>query len=204
VLFVAALWAYTSHSKQDGNMADLYSPKRATDILGISPSALRIYTDRYKSKLSTEATSTPRKFTEMDLRTLAFVVASTKEGKTHEQVLAAWEEFDNFEWEPPEVPIDAAGDASTALVPVAQLQAAQALMLDAQRREQEAIVRAEAQARELREQAQQRERELLDQVHRLQREMGKAEGKIESLEAQLRLPALPERSKSWWVRLFGG
>jgi hypothetical protein len=56
-------------------------------------------------------------------------------------------------------------------------------MLDAQRREQEAIARAEAQARELREQAQQRERELLAHVHRLQREMGKAEGKIESLEA---------------------
>jgi DNA-binding transcriptional MerR regulator len=133
-------------------MATLYTPKRVTDILGISQSALRIYTDRYAVHLSTEATSIPRKFTEADLRTLGFVVASTKEGKTHEQVLATWgEEFDSFEWEPPESTTEAAGEASTALVPVAALQAAQALMLDAQRREQET-----------REQALQRERELLE------------------------------------------
>jgi DNA-binding transcriptional MerR regulator len=192
---VAALWAYTAHSKQDGNMADLYTPKRATDILGISPSALRIYTDRYKTKLSTEATSTPRKFTEMDLRTLAFVVASTKEGKTHEQVLAAWKEFDSFEWEPPEAPVDAAGDTSTALVPIAQLQAAQALMLDAQRREQEAI---------------ERERELQERINQLQRELGKVEGALGKTESELAaLKAMqqatpPERSRSWWARLLGG
>jgi hypothetical protein len=33
---------------------------------------------------------------------LAPVVASTKEGKTHQQVTDAWLEFDSFEWEPPE------------------------------------------------------------------------------------------------------
>jgi hypothetical protein len=131
----------------------------------------------------------------MDLHTLAFVVASTKEGKTHEQVLSAWEEFDNFEWDLPESTTEATGDTSTALVPMAALQAAQALMIDAQRREQEA-----------REQAQQRERELLAQVNQLQRELGKAEGKIEALQTvqqkQQEHPQQPQ-SRSWWTRLLG-
>ncbi len=178
-------------------MPTLYTPKRVTDILEISPSALRIYVEKYKTKLSTEATSTPRKFTEMDLRTLAFVVASTKEGKTHEQVLLAWEEFDSFEWEPPETTAEPTGDTSTALVPMAALQAAQALMIDAQRREQEA-----------REQAQQRERELLDQVNQLQRELGKAEGRVEALQTvQQRQQEQPQKQQlqpqSWWARLTG-
>jgi DNA repair exonuclease SbcCD ATPase subunit len=76
-------------------------------------------------------------------------------------------------------------------------------MMDAQRREQESIVRAEEQTQRLREQAQQRERELLDQVNQLQRELGKAEGKIETLEAT-RQTAPPERNRSWWSRIFGG
>jgi hypothetical protein len=75
-------------------------------------------------------------------------------------------------------------------------------MIDAQRREQEAIACSEEQTRQLREQALQRERELLEQLHRLQREMGQAEGKIESLEAQLKQPV--QRPRSWWARMFGG
>jgi hypothetical protein len=71
--------------------------------------------------------------------------------------------------------------ANTALVPVAQLQAAQALMLDAQQRE-----------RELRDQLQQREREL----QQLQRELGKVEGELGAIKAQ--------RPRSWWAKLFGG
>ena len=166
-------------------MAMLYTPKQVTDMLGISASALRIYTDRYARHLSTEATSTPRKFTEADLHTLAYVVASTKEGRTHDQVLASWaDEFDSFEWEPPETPTGNAGDTSTPLVPIAQLQATQALMLDAQRREEEA-----------RAQLQQRERELQERINQLERELGKAEGKIGALETQ--------KPKPWWARVFG-
>jgi len=179
-------------------MATLYTPKRVTALLGISASALRIYVDKYAEHLSTEATTTPRKFTEADLNALAFVVASTKEGKTHGEILAGWdEEYALFEWAPrgfpPQTPTEATGGEATALVPMAALQAAQALMLDAKRREEEA-----------REQAIARERELLDQLHQLQREMGKAEGKIESLEAQLQQPAPRRKSPAWWVRLFGG
>jgi DNA-binding transcriptional MerR regulator len=185
-------------------MATLYTPKQAADLLGISPSAVRLYTNTYARHLSTEATSNPRRLTDSDLRMIAYVVSKTSTGQAHERVLAhlateaGQQEYDAFEWDTP----DTSQEANTALVPVAQLQAAQALMLDAQRREQEAIERAETHARELREQAQRRERELLDQVNRLQREMGKAEGKIESLEAQLQQPA--PRPQSWWARLLGG
>lgn len=169
-------------------MADLYSPKRICDTLGISQSALRIYCDKYARHLSTEATTTPRKFTEADLHALAFVVASTKEGKTHDQILATWdEEYPHFEWEPTVQPTDPTGGAqgdSTALVPLAALQAAQALMIDAQRREEAA-----------REEAKERERQLQEQINQLLRELGHKEGELAALKNKL---------KSFWARLLGG
>ena len=121
----------------------LYTPKQAATRLGISGTSLRTYTDKYARHLSTEATATPRRFTADDLRALTFVVVSTGQGKTHDQILAGWDEdYPNFTWadEDEEEPDDA---ESTALVPAAQLQAARALMLDAQRREQEVRERAE-------------------------------------------------------------
>lgn len=170
-------------------MAALYTPKRICDQLGISQSALRIYCDKYARHLSTEATTTPRKFTEGDLHALAFVVASTREGKTHDQVLASWDqEYPQFEWEATEQPTDptgaTAGD-STALVPMAALQAAQALMLDAQRREEQA-----------RTEAQERERQLQEQINQLLRELGKTEGELAALRAS--------KPKGFWARLLGG
>lgn len=166
-------------------MADLLTPKRVCDALGISQSALRIYVDKYARYLSTEATTTPRKFTEADLHALAFVVASTKDGKTHDQILAVWdEEYPAFEWEGPQSPTEATGDDSTALVPMAALQAAQALMLDAKRREEEA-----------REQAVQRERELQEQINQLLRELGHKEGELAALKAS--------KPKGFWARLLG-
>jgi hypothetical protein len=93
-------------------------------------------------------------------------------------------ELDSFQWEvPQEAPgatQELSGESSTALVPVAALQAAQALMLDAQQRE-----------RELRDQLQQRDREL----QQLQRELGKVEGELGALKA---------KPRSWWARMFGG
>lgn len=166
-------------------MPTLYSPKRVTDLLGISASALRIYVDKYARRLSTEATTTPRKFTEADLHALAFVVAGTREGKTHDQILATWEEaYAAFEWDLPEED-GIAGETTTALVPVAALQAAQALMLDAQRREQKAHELAES-----------RERELQEQINQLLRELGHKEGELEALRAA--------RPKGFWARLLGG
>jgi DNA-binding transcriptional MerR regulator len=167
------------------HMATLYTPKRVTDLLGISASALRIYCDKYATKLSTEATTTPRKFTEGDLQALAFVVASTKEGKTHGDILAGWDdEYPDFEWDGPQNPTEATGGDNTALVPMAALQAAQALMLDAKRREEET-----------REQAIARERELQEQINQLLRELGMKEGELN---------ALKNKPKGWLARLLGG
>lgn len=172
--------------EESAHMADLYTPKRVCDLLGISQSALRIYVERYARHLSTEATTTPRKFTEADLHALAFVVASTREGKTHDQVLATWDEmYPAFEWEATGQPTDPTGGDSTALVPMAALQAAQALMLDAQRREEVA-----------REEARERERELQDKINQLLRELGHKEGELEALRAS--------KPKGFWSRLFGG
>lgn len=163
-------------------MATLLAPKKVCDTLGISQSALRIYCDKYKDFLDDDAKKVPRKFTEADLRTLAFVVASTKGGKTHDQVLATWdEEFSAFEWKPTVLPTDPTGGDSTALV--AQNQTMHAFLLDAQRRE---------------EQARDRERELLDKVNQLEHKLGKAEGELEAIKATKRKPP------AWWVRLFGG
>ena len=166
-------------------MADLYTPKRICEQLGISQSALRIYADKYARKLSTEATTTPRKFTEADLHALAFVVRSTRDGKTHDQVLATWDEaYPLFEWEPTVQPTGPTEGESTALVPVAALQAAQALMLDAQRREELA-----------REEARERERQLQEQINQLLRELGHKEGELEALRKS--------KPKGFWAWLLG-
>jgi DNA-binding transcriptional MerR regulator len=180
-------------------MATLYTPKHAAELLGISASAIRLYTTRYKIHLSTEATATPRRFTEGDLRFVAFVGKKTEEGKSHEAILTYLEtpegeaEYDEFEWKPTSQEKDPVIDAGpgTMLVPVERLVAVQA-MLQSQQEERQRLL--------------DRERELLDQLHRLQREVGKAEGKIESLEAQLKQqqPPPPRKPPAWWVRLFGG
>lgn len=187
-------------------MPDLYSPKQVSDILDVSASAIRIYTDRYADKLSTEATTPPRKFRPDDLKALAFVTHSTSQGKTHDEVLTTWdEEFPGFEWEPP---IEQEADAG-AMVPIAEVYAMRAMLQDAQRRELEAKQEAQAQADQLRE-----------EIRRLERDLGKAEGeltaqqrteeeradrvaKLEEELARLRTQATEQR-RGWWARLFGG
>jgi DNA-binding transcriptional MerR regulator len=177
-------------------MATLYIPKQAAELLGISPSAIRLYTTRYESHLSTEATSNPRRFTEADLRFIAFIVTKAKEGKTHEAILA-WlktevgkAELEQFEWDlPQEEDVTVDTGPGTMLVPVERLIAAQA-MLQSQQEERQRLL--------------ERERELLDQVNRLQRDVGKAEGKVESLEAQLQQVMQRRKPPRWWVALFGG
>lgn len=163
-------------------MTALYSPKQAASVLGISVSAVRLYTNTYAKHLSTEATGNPRRLTEGDLRQIAFIVSKTGTGQPHERVLAHLEtdegraEYAAFEWEGPDEEVE----GNTALVPIAALQAAQALMMDAQRRE---------------EASRERERELQDQINQLLRELGKTEGE---------LAALRSKPKGFWQRLFGG
>ena len=182
-------------------MKTTYSTKEASEITGASRQIIRTYTGTYAQYFSTEGAPTqpgqPRNFTRDDLRLIHFIYVMTKErGQNHSQVQARIDagELADFDWEPPDD--EEGGDPGTALVSVAQLQAARLLLEDAQRREQEATARAEAQARELREQAESRERELQDQINQLLRELGHKEGELEALRAS--------KPKGWWARLLGG
>jgi DNA-binding transcriptional MerR regulator len=192
---------------------NLYSVKQAAEITEVSRQSIRAYTGSYARWFSTEATPQQggeRRFTSADLKLIKFIFATvTRDKITHEQVqerLAAGA-LDAFEWEPDTDAHRATSEPSqhtnTSLVPVERLQAAQALMMDAQRREQEAIARAEEQAQRLREQAQLRERELQEQINQLLRELGKTEGKIEALQTVQATTPPTERSRSWWGRLLG-
>lgn len=169
-------------------MAELYTPKRAADLLDVSPSALRLYCDRYAVHLSTEATSIPRKFTPDDLKVFAFVAQSTGLGKTHDEILATWNEaFPAFVWEVPAP----STDESTALVSIADLARMRTQLEEAQRSAQAAWDREQAAREEAHEQAEQ----LRSRIEQLQRELGKAEGE---------LSALKTRPRGWWARLWGG
>jgi len=158
-------------------------------LTGVSSSSLRNYTRDYERYFSTEATTTPRHFTEEDLRLIAFIVDCTKgRALTHDQVaerlLAG--DLDTFTWlapEMPQTPTDAAGESYGLLVPAERVQAAQALLQDAQRRENDAIAEAKA--------AQER-------IAELERELGVAQGRLEGVErSQYTAP-------KWWKALFGG
>lgn len=170
------------------------------EMLGVSATGLRIYTTTYPDYLSTEATGKRRKFTEADLCFLSYVKTRTEAGDNHREVLTSlkteegkeqWQQFQD-EWEPLESSTEPAEEAGTALVPMAALQAATALMRDAQRREEE----AREQAQIAREEAAQRERELQEQINQLLRELGHKEGELEALKAS--------KPKGFWARLLGG
>lgn len=165
-----------------------YTPKAASKATGASESALRTYTATYARYLSTEATGNPRKFTEADLKLIAFVMDRTKNrALTHEKVREALDsgELDQFEWEPPDTaqPEPEPGQETTALVPMAQLRAAQALFQEAQRREQE---------------TRDENKGLQAEINRLQNELGKAQGELTAMRSQKRRPP------KWWTTLFGG
>lgn len=181
-------------------MTHLYTPGQVQELLGVSATALRIYTKTYKAQLSTEATGKRRKFTTSDLCWLAFVKARTDDGDKHEEILAERKKDDNGEpwplwqqfqadWVPPEAPpasetpqTPPVGN-STALVPLAQVQTLQAFLMDAQRREEE-----------LRDEIRERD----EALQQLQRELGRVEGELSAMKAQ------PPRPKGFWQRLFGG
>lgn len=168
----------------------LYTTKSASQVTGISRPALRTYTARYGRYLSTHATpesGSPRQFTGDDLRVLRFVYELTSGGATHELVqerLAAGA-LDEFDWMPPK-PARSSGaedalDGSTALVTREQVQSMQLLMLDAQRRENEAL---------------EREKAAQAQIAELQRALGQAEGELQTLKTFKRRPR-------WLAALFG-
>lgn len=166
-----------------------YSTKQVSELTSASPQVIRQYTGRYARYLSTEATpepGQPRRFTEADVRLIAFVYQATRQGKSHDDIAAALESgaLDSFTWEAPATapqgsPEEAQADQAM-LVPVTQLRAAQALLEDARRREEAAQDTAES---------------LRSRIEELQRQLGQKEGELTALKAQ-RAP--------WWRRLFGG
>ena len=176
-------------------MRATYSTKEASDITGASTAAIRAYTAAYARYLSTEATPDPgksRRFTSADLKLIAFVYQlGERENAKREQVLdrLAAGDLDQFTWQPPVEPDSADQGAATtestssALVPIERLQATQALMLDAQRREELAAAQVAT---------------LQAEVQRLTLELGKAQGEAATLKSSR------YTAPRWWRAVFGG
>ena len=165
----------------------LYTPKQATELTDASLSSLRNYTRDYARYFSTEATSTPRKFTVDDLRVIACIMELTKgRGLKHAEVGAMLaSELETFDWTAPE-PTEQAQDNVSAdsgdIVPLATLRATQALLMDAKDRESAALAKLESANAELAE---------------LQNRLGKAEGELTGWKSARKRPA-------WVEWLFGG
>lgn len=173
-------------------MSAYYTTSQAATITGASLQTIRSYTKLYQRYFSTEATpesGQSRRFTSDDLRLIRFCLELANQNLTREQIaerLSAGE-LANFTWQPTQQPLDAtqepAPSSSTALVPYERLQTAQALMLDAQRREEQALDQVAT---------------LRAEVQRLSIELGKAQGEAATLrESRYTAPR-------WWRALFGG
>ena len=173
-------------------MRDTFSTAQASALTGVSAQAIRVYTNVYKRYFSTEAAPLPgvsKRFRPDDLKVIAFIYyLSEQQACTREQVaerLAAGE-LDTFEWMPPESATAAPAapqEQSTALVPIERLQATQALLQDAQRRESEAAEQVAA---------------LQSEVQRLAGELGAAKGELAGFRSA------QYRSPKWWRSIFGG
>ena len=171
-------------------MADFYSVSDVSKLVGASVASIRSYAARYASFMSPTATPTAgqvRRFSDGDVKLIAYVYEQTANGATHDQVLDRLTNgaLDAWNWTPP-IPIEAADtssegvdDAKEGLVPISQLRAAQVLVEDARQREQKA-------ADSLR-QAQSR-------IELLQSELGQAQGALEVYR---------RRRPRWWSAIFG-
>ena len=171
-----------------------YSTKEAAELIGASKQILRAYTGTYARYLSTEATPEPggvRKFTEADVRLLAFVYQKTTgENLTHEQVLEllAADALEQFTWQPEQPEPESASESQQGaeagmLVPLAHYRAAEVLLRDAQRREADALEREQA---------------MQERLNQLERELGQAQGELRATLANQR------KAPAWWLWLFGG
>ena len=205
-------------------MRATYSTKEASDITGASTAAIRAYTAAYARYLSTEATPDPgksRRFTSADLKLIAFVYQlGERENAKREQVLdrLAAGDLDQFTWQPPVEPDSAdqgaatTESASSALVPIERLQAAHALMADAQRREEQALEQVatlQSEVQRLSQALGKAEGEaamataaqvatVQSEVQRLTLELGKAQGEAATLKSSR------YTAPRWWRAVFGG
>ena len=173
-------------------MSAYYTTSQAAAITGASLQTIRGYTKLYQRYFSTEATpesGQSRRFTSGDLRLIRFCLELAQQNLTREQIadrLAAGE-LDQFTWQAPAEPASASQEPtpshSTALVPYERLQAAQALLQDAQRREETAAAQVAT---------------LQSEVQRLTLELGKAQGEAATLRGSR------YTAPRWWRALFGG
>lgn len=171
---------------------NLFSVKQASEAIGVSRQSIRSYTKGYAKFFSTEATPEhggERKFTRDDLKLIAYISSCTAFGQTHVEIVASLEngELELFRATVPDAPpspteatFEPVEGHNNPLVPMAQLQAVQALMLDAQRREAD---------------ARNREQELQDRIEQMRYEMGRLEGELAAIKAP--------KPKGFWSRLFG-
>ena len=168
---------------------DYYLPKDAQSIIGVSASTLRNYTKDFERWLTTEATTTPRRFTPDDLRLFAFIRWRTLEKlETMDKVQAALDAgaLDAFEWQVPQRPqptTTAQDSEAGVLVPLESLRLHQALLNESQRREEQ----ASAEAAELRA-----------RIEALQNELGRAQGELAAVKSGR------YRAPKWWRAVFGG
>ncbi len=171
---------------------DYYFPKDALTIIGVSASTLRNYTKDFERWLTTEATTTPRKFTAADMRLFAFIRFRTSEKLERlETVQAALDAgaLDAFDWQPPPPPqrptmATAAQDSEAGvLVPLESLRLHQALLSESQRREEQASTEAA---------------ELRARIEALQNELGRAQGELAAVKSSR------YHAPRWWRVLFGG
>ena len=207
-------------------MRDYYGTKDTSVLTGASRPIIRTYTQRYARFLSTEATpeaGAERRFTAADLKVIAFIYQRTAAGATHDQVIErlAAGELDQFDWQPAEpesaaqggpAAESAASAAGGALVPVERLQAAHALLQDAQRREAEAaaqVIALQSEVQRLSQALGKAEGDaamaaaaqvaaVQSEVQRLTLELGKAQGEAATLKSSR------YTAPRWWRAVFGG
>lgn len=165
---------------------DYYLPNQAQTLCNVSASTLRNYTKDFARWFTTEATTVPRKFTVDDLRLIAFIRHRTQERQ--ERIDAVQAALDagalvTFEWQPPQQPQQATEEETGVLVPLESLRLHQALLAEAQRREEQ----ASAETADLRA-----------RIETLQNELGKAQGELAAVKAGR------YRAPKWWRAVFGG
>ncbi|MCB0094305.1 MAG: MerR family transcriptional regulator [Caldilineaceae bacterium] len=171
-------------------MADYYSVGEVSKLTGASVASIRVYGARYVKYMSPTATPEPgqmRRFSEDDVKLIAYIYHSTTEGVNHDQVQERLDAgaLDSFEWNPPEEqkPEQEPETYSSALVPIERLHALN-----------EVLQRETAERERLATSTQ----ELQKEIARLNADLGKAQGIAETLASQnARL------TRSWWRKLLG-
>jgi DNA-binding transcriptional MerR regulator len=172
-----------------------YTTSAAAARLGVARQTIRAYAARYARFLSTEGApaerSQARRFTDADLKTLAYVRHQTELGATHDDIAERLSGGVLDAWEWAEEGVSASRDdqgsayddvsGHSALIPAERLLAAQALLQDVQMR----MAAEEA-----------KNAALQDEIRALERALGSREGELAALRAS--------KPKGFWARLLGG